>query len=128
MKPLVDSVLQGYNGTIFAYGQTGTGKTYTMEGIAKDVEQQGLIPRSFSHIFNHISQSCDRQFLVRASYMEIYQEQIKDLLAKDQKKSLEMREHPDKGVYIKDLSSFVCKSVGEIEHVINVGNQNCSIG
>jgi kinesin family protein 3/17 len=76
-RPLVDSVLQGYNGTIFAYGQTGTGKTYTMEGIAKDPVCQGVIPRSFEHIFNHIAQSRDRQYLVRASYLEIYKEQIR---------------------------------------------------
>lgn len=76
-RPLVESVLQGYNGTIFAYGQTGTGKTYTMEGVAKDPEKQGLIPRSFEHIFSHIAQSRDRQYLVRASYLEIYKEQIR---------------------------------------------------
>ena len=76
-KPLVNSVLQGYNGTIFAYGQTGTGKTYTMEGVAKDPDKQGVIPRSFEHIFQHIAQSHDRQYLVRASYLEIYKEQIR---------------------------------------------------
>lgn len=79
-KPLVNSVLQGYNGTIFAYGQTGTGKTYTMEGVAKDPEKQGVIPRSFEHIFNHIARSHDRQYLVRASYLEIYKEQIRYIL------------------------------------------------
>ena len=70
-------MLEGYNGTIFAYGQTGTGKTYTMEGVSKDPEKQGLIPRSFEHIFSHIAQSRDRQYLVRASYLEIYKEQIR---------------------------------------------------
>ena len=69
-------MLHGYNGTIFAYGQTGTGKTYTMEGLTTD-GNQGVIPRSFDHIFNHIAQSCDRQYLVRASYLEIYKEQIR---------------------------------------------------
>ena len=76
-RPLVNSVLQGYNGTIFAYGQTGTGKTYTMQGVHKNSERQGVIPRSFEHIFSHIAQSCDRQYLVRASYLEIYKEQIR---------------------------------------------------
>jgi len=120
-------VLQGYNGTIFAYGQTGTGKTYTMEGIAKD-GNEGVIPRSFNHIFNHIAQSCDRQYLVRASYLEIYKEKIRDLVAKDPKKCLEIKEHSDTGVFVKDLSSFVCKSVKEIEHVMTVGNLNRSTG
>ncbi|XP_069740064.1 kinesin-like protein KIF3B isoform X3 [Narcine bancroftii] len=127
-RPLVESVLLGFNGTIFAYGQTGTGKTYTMEGIRSDPEKRGVIPNSFEHIFTHISRSQNQQYLVRASYLEIYQEEIKDLLAKDQTKRLELKERPDTGVYVKDLSSFVTKNVKEIEHVMNVGNQNRSVG
>ncbi|EHB11722.1 Kinesin-like protein KIF3B [Heterocephalus glaber] len=123
-RPLVDSVLQGFNGTIFAYGQTGTGKTYTMEGVRGDPEKRGVIPNSFDHIFTHISRSQNQQYLVRASYLEIYQEEIRDLLSKDQTKRLELKERPDTGLYVKDLSSFVTKSVKEIEHVMNVGNQN----
>ncbi|KAM9296489.1 kinesin-like protein KIF3B [Gastrophryne carolinensis] len=127
-RPLVDSVLLGFNGTIFAYGQTGTGKTYTMEGIRGDVDKRGVIPNSFDHIFTHISRSQNQQYLVRASYLEIYQEEIRDLLSKDQSKRLELKERPDTGIYVKDLSSFVTKSVKEIEHVMNVGNQNRSVG
>ncbi|KAG5835962.1 kinesin-like protein KIF3B isoform X2 [Anguilla rostrata] len=127
-RPLVDSVLLGFNGTIFAYGQTGTGKTYTMEGVRHDPERRGVIPNSFEHIFTHISRSQNQQYLVRASYLEIYQEEIRDLLFKDQSRRLELRERPDTGVYVKDLSSFVTKSVAEIEHVMNVGNQNRSVG
>ncbi len=127
-RPLVDSVLLGFNGTIFAYGQTGTGKTFTMEGVRNDPERRGVIPNSFEHIFTHISRSQNQQYLVRASYLEIYQEEIKDLLSKDQSRRLELKERPDTGVYVKDLSSFVTKSVREIEHVMNVGNQNRSVG
>ncbi|XP_034551878.1 kinesin-like protein KIF3B [Notolabrus celidotus] len=127
-RPLVESVLLGFNGTIFAYGQTGTGKTYTMEGVRNDPERRGVIPNSFEHIFTHISRSQNQQYLVRASYLEIYQEEIRDLLSKDQSRRLELRERPDTGVYVKDLSSFVTKSVREIEHVMNVGNQNRSVG
>ncbi|XP_074537353.1 kinesin-like protein KIF3B [Halichoeres trimaculatus] len=127
-RPLVESVLLGFNGTIFAYGQTGTGKTYTMEGVKNDPERRGVIPNSFEHIFTHISRSQNQQYLVRASYLEIYQEEIRDLLSKDQSHRLELRERPDTGVYVKDLSSFVTKSVREIEHVMNVGNQNRSVG
>ena len=76
-------MLQGYN------GQTGTGKTYTMEGVAKDPDKQGVIPRSFEHIFKHIAQSHDRQYLVRASYLEIYKEQIR--FAKKKEKKLHAR-------------------------------------
>ncbi|XP_035614745.2 kinesin-like protein KIF3B isoform X1 [Oncorhynchus keta] len=127
-RPLVDSVLLGFNGTIFAYGQTGTGKTYTMEGVRNDPERRGVIPNSFEHVFTHISRSQNQQYLVRASYLEIYQEEIRDLLSKDQSGRLELKERPDTGVYVKDLSSFVTKSVREIEHVMNVGNQNRSVG
>uniref|UniRef100_A0A8D2ZF76 Kinesin-like protein n=1 Tax=Scophthalmus maximus TaxID=52904 RepID=A0A8D2ZF76_SCOMX len=127
-RPLVDSVLLGFNGTIFAYGQTGTGKTYTMEGVRNDPERRGVIPNSFEHIFTHISRSQNQQYLVRASYLEIYQEEIRDLLPKDQSHRLELRERPDTGVYVKDLSSFVTKSVRQIEHVMNVGNQNRMVG
>lgn len=125
---LVDSVLQGFNGTIFAYGQTGTGKTFTMQGVKGNQELWGVIPRSFEQVFGHISRSENQQYLVRASYLEIYQEEIRDLLSKDQSKRLELKERPDTGVYVKDLSSFVTKSVREIEHVMNVGNQNRSVG
>ncbi|XP_064477391.1 kinesin-like protein KIF3B [Ornithodoros turicata] len=127
-RPLVDSVLEGFNGTIFAYGQTGTGKTYTMEGVLNDPEKQGVIPHSFEHIFSHIARSQNQQYLVRASYLEIYQEEIRDLIAKDQTKRLELKEKPDTGVYIKDLSSFVCKNIKEIEHVMSIGNHNRSVG
>nr|CAD7258916.1 unnamed protein product [Timema shepardi] len=128
IRPLVSSVLDGFNGTIFAYGQTGTGKTYTMEGPKNDPSQKGIIPKSFEQIFNYISRSSNMQYLVRASYLEIYQEDIRDLLNKDPSKHLELREKPEIGVYVKDLSSFVCKSMNEIEHVMVVGNMNRSIG
>ncbi|XP_029452136.1 kinesin-like protein KIF3C isoform X2 [Rhinatrema bivittatum] len=127
VRPLIDSVLQGFNGTIFAYGQTGTGKTYTMQGVWAESEKRGIIPNSFDHIFTHISRSQNQQYLVRASYLEIYQEEIRDLLAKDQSKRMELKENPETGVYIKDLSSFVTKNVKEIEHVMNLGNQSRSI-
>ncbi|XP_031437640.1 kinesin-like protein KIF3C isoform X1 [Clupea harengus] len=128
VRPLIDSVLEGFNGTIFAYGQTGTGKTYTMQGQWQDPEKRGIIPNSFEHIFTHISRSQNQQYLVRASYLEIYQEEIRDLLVKDHSRKLELKENPDSGIYIRDLSSLVTKNVKEIEHVMNVGNQTRSIG
>ncbi|CAL1674654.1 unnamed protein product [Lasius platythorax] len=128
VRPLVSSVLDGFNGTIFAYGQTGTGKTYTMEGAKMDHERRGVIPRSFEHIFNHIGRSENMQYLVRASYLEIYQEEIRDLLHPDQSLRFELKEKPDVGVYVKDLSTAVCKSATEIQHLMNVGNQNRTIG
>lgn len=97
-------------------------------GVRTDPELRGVIPNSFSHVFTHISRSQDEQYLVRASYLEIYQEEIRDLLSKEYEKRLELRERPDTGVYVKDLSSFVAKSVKEIEHVMTVGNKNRAVG
>ncbi|KAM3861305.1 kinesin-like protein KIF3C isoform 2-T2 [Diretmus argenteus] len=131
VRPLIDSVLGGFNGTIFAYGQTGTGKTYTMLGAWLDPEKRGVIPNAFDHIFTHISRSqSDRQYLVRASYLEIYQEEIRDLLDPNHgnARALDLRESPETGVYVRDLTSCVCKSVKEIEEVMNVGNQARAVG
>lgn len=72
-----------------------------MEGVRSDKELRGVIPNSFDHIFSHISRSTNQQYLVRAQYLEIYQEEIRDLLSKDQSVRLELRESPDKGVYVK---------------------------
>ncbi|CAD5218602.1 unnamed protein product [Bursaphelenchus okinawaensis] len=127
-RDLVDSVLNGFNGTIFAYGQTGTGKTFTMEGVESDPALRGVIPNAIDHIFQHIAQSSNQEYLVRASYLEIYQEEIRDLMSKDSKKRLELKERPDTGVYVKDLTSFVTKSVQEIKHVMKLGNENRSVG
>lgn len=128
VRPLVESVLQGFNGTIFAYGQTGTGKTFTMQGVANDPEKRGVIPNSFQHIFTQISRTQNQKYLVRSSYLEIYQEEVRDLLCKDNNKKLELKENPDSGVYVKDLSSVVTKNATEIEHVMNIGNQSRSVG
>uniref|UniRef100_A0A1I7RLZ6 Kinesin motor domain-containing protein n=1 Tax=Bursaphelenchus xylophilus TaxID=6326 RepID=A0A1I7RLZ6_BURXY len=127
-RDLVDSVLNGFNGTIFAYGQTGTGKTFTMEGVESDPALRGVIPNAIEHIFQHIAQSSNQEYLVRVSYLEIYQEEIRDLMCKDAKKRLELKERPDTGVYVKDLTSFVTKSVQEIKHVMKLGNENRSVG
>ncbi|XP_035534186.1 kinesin-like protein KIF3C isoform X1 [Morone saxatilis] len=131
VRPLIDSVLAGINGTIFAYGQTGTGKTYTMQGAWMDPEKRGVIPNAFDHIFTHISRSqSDRQYLVRASYLEIYLEEVRDLLDPNHgnARALELRESPESGVYVRDLTSCVCKSIKEIEEVMNMGNQARAVG
>ena len=125
---VVESVLQGYNGTIFAYGQTGAGKTFTMEGKADVPELRGIIPNSFQHIFDFVGAASQQQFLVRASYLEIYNEEIRDLLSKDPKNHLDLKENVDSGVYVKDLTSFVVKNATEIDHVMQAGKKNRSVG
>ncbi|XP_032811281.1 kinesin-like protein KIF3A isoform X1 [Petromyzon marinus] len=128
-RPIVDSVLEGYNGTIFAYGQTGTGKTFTMEGIRAVPELRGIIPNSFAHIFGHIAKAeGDTRFLVRVSYLEIYNEEVKDLLGKDQTQRLEVKERPDVGVYVKDLSAFVVNNADDMDRIMTLGHKNRSVG
>uniref|UniRef100_A0A3Q2PC78 Kinesin-like protein n=1 Tax=Fundulus heteroclitus TaxID=8078 RepID=A0A3Q2PC78_FUNHE len=128
-RPIVDSVLEGYNGTIFAYGQTGTGKTFTMEGVRAVPELRGIIPNSFAHIFGHIAKAeGDTRFLVRVSYLEIYNEEVRDLLGKDQLQRLEVKERPDVGVYIKDLSGYVVNNADDMDRIMTLGHKNRSVG
>lgn len=105
----MQGVLEGYNGTVFAYGQTGCGKSFTMQGISDPPTQRGIIPRSFEHIFEAIDSNENMKYLVHASYLEIYNEEIRDLLGADSKKKLELKEHPDKGVYVpgKDMEKKI---------------------
>jgi len=122
---LVEGVIEGYNGTVFAYGQTGCGKSFTMQGIPS---QRGVIPRAFQHIFEAIAVAENTKYLVRASYLEIYNEDVRDLLGKDIKTKLELKENPDKGVYIKGLSSSIVNSVEECEKLMEKGWNNRSTG
>ena len=102
-RATVDDVLSGFNGTIFAYGQTGAGKTFTMEGVQDPPELRGIIPNAFQQIFDRVALAAEGvQFLVRASYLEIYNEEVRDLLAKDPKNRLDLKENVDSGVYVRD--------------------------
>ncbi|KAI8844459.1 P-loop containing nucleoside triphosphate hydrolase protein [Chytriomyces cf. hyalinus JEL632] len=125
---IVDAVLNGFNGTVFCYGQTGTGKTFSMQGISNVPHLRGIIPNAFNHIFDHIARSKHKKFLVRVSFLEIYNEEIRDLLVKKSKGGLELKEHPETGVYVKDLSGYVVKSVAEMEQLMTVGNSARSVG
>ena len=91
-------MIEGYNGTIFAYGQTGCGKTHTMLGLPEIPEQRGIIPNCFNHIFSFIADNKDStKFLVRCSYLEIYNEEIRDLLVDNGRNAptkLELRDDP----------------------------------
>ncbi|CAB1436649.1 unnamed protein product [Pleuronectes platessa] len=125
---LVEGVTEGYNGTIFAYGQTGSGKSYTMQGVSEPAAQKGVIPRAFEHVFESIQCAENTKFLVRASYLEIYNEEIRDLLGSDTKQRMELKEHPERGVYVRDLSMHTVHSVGECERIIEQGWRNRAVG
>ncbi|KAG5450088.1 Kinesin-like protein kif17 [Clonorchis sinensis] len=126
--PLVEGVTEGYNGTIFAYGQTGCGKSFTMQGLPEDASQRGIIPRAFDHVFETISVSQNTKFLVYASFLEIYNEEIRDLLARDVKTKLDLKEHPEKGVYVAGLSVHKVSSVDECQVIMGTGWKNRSTG
>ncbi len=89
-RPIVDCVLSGYNGTIFAYGQTGTGKTFTMEGKPDDPDLRGIMPNSFYYIIDAVGKAANNmEFLVRASFLEIYNDDVYDLLNHETRRKMQ---------------------------------------
>ena len=122
-QPIVQSVYEGYNGTIFAYGQTGTGKTFTMEGDFETDINKGIIPRSFDYLFSLIKGSYNTNFLIRCSYLELYNEEVRDLLAKNHQQKLDIREDPETGFYVEDLSSWVVKNPKDMTELMLRGRE-----
>ncbi|KAK9235877.1 P-loop containing nucleoside triphosphate hydrolase protein [Lipomyces kononenkoae] len=121
IKSTVDDILNGYNGTVFAYGQTGAGKSYTMMGPSIEGPQRGIIPRIVEQIFASIMQSpAEIEYTVRVSYMEIYMERIKDLLQPSMD-NLPIHEEKSRGVYVKGLSEIYVASVEEVYDVMRRG-------
>ena len=124
--PAVESLEDGYNSTIFAYGQTGTGKTYTMEGFIYDYlsPNKGLIPRAIEDIFKYIenNSNSDTTFIIRVTYLQIYNESIDDLL-KPEKKHLSIREGQKKGLYVEGLSEWAVRSPNDIYALLERGAQ-----
>ncbi|CAH1114393.1 unnamed protein product [Psylliodes chrysocephalus] len=127
VRPLVASVLDGYNGCVFAYGQTGTGKTYTMEGIDID-DDKGIVPRAFEQIWSHIDRKTGVEFLVSVRYLEIYMEEIRDLLRIKNNKTHELREVTGQGVVVTNLHSQTCQSAKDMLRAMKIGNQNRTTG
>ncbi|KAF3767810.1 kinesin-domain-containing protein [Cryphonectria parasitica EP155] len=122
IRPTVDDILNGYNGTVFAYGQTGAGKSFTMMGSSIDDEtNRGVIPRIVEQIFASIMSSPSTiEYTVRVSYMEIYMERIRDLMA-PQNDNLPVHEEKNRGVYVKGLLEIYVSSVQEVFEVMRRG-------
>lgn len=97
-------------------------------GVREKDDQHGVIPNAFKHIFSHVTGNPNKQYLIRASYLEIYQEEIRDLLSKDRKQHRELKESPSSGVYVKDLSTYLCSNFGEINDLMTRGNKNRAVG
>ncbi|CAD6926785.1 unnamed protein product [Tilletia controversa] len=122
IKDTVSDVINGYNGTVFAYGQTGSGKTFTMMGADIDDESlKGVIPRITETIFESILCSPPHlEYLVKVSYMEIYMEKIRDLLA-PQNDNLQIHEEKSRGVYVKGLSDFYVGGAPDVYEIMRQG-------
>ena len=132
--------MEGYNGTIFAYGQTGSGKTWTMEGLPDDPNLRGITPNAFKHIYEQIETIAEAEtesgcaqpseFLIRAQFLEIYNEEVRDLLASgsDVKKKLKVREEHEKGFVVQGLTQHICRSAADTETVLLRGKANRSVG
>ncbi|GAA5977159.1 hypothetical protein JCM5350_003241 [Sporobolomyces pararoseus] len=122
VRGIVDDVMDGYNGTVFAYGQTGSGKSHTMMGPnIDDHEMKGIIPRITEQIFASIMASpANLEYLVKVSYMEIYMERIRDLLAPEND-NLPVHEDKQRGVYVKNLSDFYVGNAAEVYEIMRQG-------
>uniref|UniRef100_A0A8C7LR51 Kinesin-like protein n=1 Tax=Oncorhynchus kisutch TaxID=8019 RepID=A0A8C7LR51_ONCKI len=123
-KQIVKDVLGGYNGTIFAYGQTASGKTHTMEGKLHDPNQMGIIPRIAEDIFNHIfGMDENLEFHIKVSYFEVYMDKIRDLLDVT-KTNLAVHEDKNKIPYVKGCTERFVSSPDEVMDVIDEGKNN----
>ncbi|XP_041740287.1 kinesin heavy chain [Coregonus clupeaformis] len=123
-KQIVKDVLGGYNGTIFAYGQTSSGKTHTMEGKLHDPQLMGIIPRIAHDIFDHIySMDENLEFHIKVSYFEIYLDKIRDLLDVS-KTNLAVHEDKNRVPYVKGCTERFVSSPEEVMDVIDEGKAN----
>ncbi|XP_028923700.1 chromosome-associated kinesin KIF4A isoform X2 [Ornithorhynchus anatinus] len=128
VAPLVRGVFKGYNATVLAYGQTGSGKTYSMGGAyTSDQEHQpsvGVIPRVIQLLFREIERRADTDFTTRVSYLEIYNEEILDLLcpARDKSSQINIREDPKQGIKIVGLTEKAVGSGPEMVRCLEQGN------
>ncbi len=138
VKDITTNTLDGYNGTVLCYGQTGAGKTFTMTGATENYEQRGLIPRTIQHLFKEIQNRQDRSYTVRIGYLEIYNEQLFDLLATmplattqnnntDYGSNLSIFD--DRGdVFVKGLTYQLAASEEDALNLLFEGETNRSIG
>ncbi|KAM9250852.1 kinesin-like protein KIF27 [Cariama cristata] len=126
IKPLVLSLTEGYNATVFAYGQTGSGKTYTIGGghiasVAED--QKGIIPRAIQELFQHISENHNIDFHVKVSYIEVYKEELRDLLELETSvKELHIREDEKGNTVIVGAKEFQVECADEVISLLESGN------
>lgn len=124
-KPVVDSVLEGYNGTILAYGQTGTGKTHTM--IGGPGELKGIIPRCMKDIFSTAKNSQTHSYQVKIGFLQLYMEVLQDLIRPDPNNPIRIREDSEEGIHLVGLNWIDVKSVSECMNLLSIGDKNRNV-
>ncbi|XP_027736143.1 kinesin-like protein KIF27 isoform X2 [Empidonax traillii] len=126
IKPLLVSLTEGYNATVFAYGQTGSGKTYTIGGdhiASVAVDEKGIIPRAIQELFQHISENRNINFYVKVSYIEVYKEELRDLLELETSvKELHIREDEKGNTVIVGAKEFQVECADEVISLLESGN------
>ncbi|XP_048147119.1 kinesin-like protein KIF27 isoform X2 [Corvus hawaiiensis] len=126
IKPLLVSLTEGYNATVFAYGQTGSGKTYTIGGdhiASVSVDERGIIPRAIQELFQHISEHHNINFHVKVSYIEVYKEELRDLLDLETSvKELHIREDEKGNTVIVGAKEFQVECADEVISLLESGN------
>ncbi|XP_071737421.1 kinesin-like protein KIN-7O [Rutidosis leptorrhynchoides] len=123
-KDIVSAAVGGFNGTVFAYGQTNSGKTHTMRGSN---DEPGVIPLAVHDLFNMIQKEMEREFLLRMSYMEIYNEEINDLLAPEHRK-LQIHESIERGIFVAGLKEEIVTSPQQVLEFMEFGEAHRHIG
>ena len=123
VKGIIDSVLDGYNGTVLAYGQTSSGKTYTMQGEMNNNAAQGIIPRMIEHVFDFIHNQEGTEFMIKVSMIEIYLEKIRDLLDLS-RVNLQVRENFSKGIYVDGCSERYVGCPEDVYAALKIGSNN----
>ncbi|XP_078442779.1 P-loop containing nucleoside triphosphate hydrolases superfamily protein isoform X2 [Wolffia australiana] len=123
-KSIIDAAIDGFNGTAFAYGQTSSGKTFTMNGSKDD---PGIIQLAVNDIFCGTEKIKEREFLIRVSYMEIYNEEINDLLSVENQK-LPIHESLDRGIFVAGLREEIVDSAAQVSELLTLGEANRHFG
>ena len=119
-KPLIEGIINGFNAAVFAYGATGAGKTYTMLG---DEENPGIMTLTFRELFKEIKKYSSRDYIIKLCYLEIYNENIKDLLISNSP-NLELREDPNRGLIVSGITEILTTSGEHILSILEKGNKN----
>ena len=118
-KPLIEGIINGFNATVFAYGATGAGKTYTMLG---EDGNPGIMSLTFGELFKQIKNYSNREYLIKLCYLEIYNENIRDLLINNSP-NLELREDPNKGLIVVGITEIIANSGEHILSILKKGNK-----